>query len=305
MTFSGVFSVLPTPFTSGGELDLQSLGRVIELYIRSGVNGLTALGVTSETARLSDAEKSTVLETVTRQVNKRVPVIVGTSTDGLHTSIELSLKAKDLGASAVMVSPPRMPKLNSEAIVNHYRRLSAAIDLPIVIQDYPPVSGFTMEPALLATIASEVPAARTIKLEDPPTPLKIARVLELSDGVPLSVLGGLGGTYLLEELLSGASGSMTGFAVPELLVKVVRLFGSGDRDQAADLFYRTVALMRFEFQESVGLAIRKEILRHRGAMTSSFVRSPGVQMDVLTRSALDSLLKWFLDQNSEIGWILD
>jgi 4-hydroxy-tetrahydrodipicolinate synthase len=198
-----------------------------------------------------------------------------------------------------------MPKLNSEAIVNHYRRLSAAIDLPIVIQDYPPVSGFTMEPALLATIASEVPAARTIKLEDPPTPLKIARVLELSDGVPLSVLGGLGGTYLLEELLSGASGSMTGFAVPELLVKVVRLFGSGDRDQAADLFYRTVALMRFEFQESVGLAIRKEILRHRGAMTSSFVRSPGVQMDVLTRSALDSLLKWFLDQNSEIGWILD
>ena len=305
MTFNGVYSVLPTPFTTSGDLDLQSLRRVIDLYIRAGVNGLTALGVTSETARLNETEKSKVLETVMQQVNNSVPVIVGTSTDGLHTCIEFTRSAKRMNAGAVMISPPRMPKLNADAVVAHYRKVADAVDIPIVIQDYPPVSGFTMEASLLVRIAREVPSARTIKLEDPPTPNKIFRMREQAGDMPLSILGGLGGMYLFEELLAGAAGTMTGFAVPEVLVTVVRLFQTDLKDRAAEFFYRNAALMRFEFQEGVGMAIRKEMLRRRGALTSSFVRPPGAQVDTSTKSAIDSLLKWFLDQNKEITWTLE
>src|SRR5438552_796787 len=131
MIFTGVYSVLPTPFTSSGELDLQSLKRVIDLYIRAGVTGLTALGVTSETAKLSDVEKSVVLETVIRHVNDRVPVVVGASAQGLQTSIEFGLLAKRMNASAVMVSPPRMPKLNSNAVLHYYRTFAEAVALPV------------------------------------------------------------------------------------------------------------------------------------------------------------------------------
>lgn len=302
MHFQGVFSVLPTPFKSGQSLDLESLRRVVDLFLAAGVDGLTALGVTGEVARLTERERALVIETVVNQVNGRVPVIVGTSADGLKTCIEYSRNARAAGAAAVMVSPPRMTKLNSDAIVRHYRALAESIDIEIVVQDYPPISGYTMEPALLARIAREVPAACTIKLEDPPTPLKTARILEQRENTPFRILGGLGGVYLLEELMAGAAGAMTGFAYPEVLVEVVRSFRSGQVDRAADTFYRYVPLMRFEFQEGIGMAIRKEILRRRGALADASVRAPGASLDSCTQAALDRLLEW-LRRNQSATWI--
>ena len=303
MPFEGVFSVLPTPFRGGGEVDVESLKRVVDLIVAAGVNGVTALGVTGEAARLSERERGVVVDTVVRQVAGRVRVIVGTSADGVRTCIDFSREARSLGGSAVMVSPPRMPKLNSESVVNHYRALAEAVDLPIVVQDYPPISGFSMEAGLLARIAREVPAARTIKLEDPPTPFKTARILAAAGETKVAILGGLGGVFLLEELLAGAAGVMTGFAYPEVLVKVVSLYRSGEMDQAADLFYRFVPLMRFEFQEGIGMAIRKEVFKRRGVLADASTRAPGAVLDEGTRTALDRVLAWTARQEGA-SWIL-
>ena len=183
MPFEGVFSVLPTPFRGGGEVDIESLKRVVDLIVGTGVNGVTALGVTGEAARLTERERGVIVDAVVRQVAGRVKVIVGASADGVRTCIDFSRDARSLGASAVMVSPPRMPKLNSESVVNHYKALAEAVDLPIVVQDYPPISGFTMEPAFLARIAREIPRARTIKLEDPPTPFKTSRIIDAAGDI--------------------------------------------------------------------------------------------------------------------------
>jgi 4-hydroxy-tetrahydrodipicolinate synthase len=299
---TGVYSVLPTPFDDAGSVDTAGLRRVVELFIGAGVDGLTALGVTSEVARLSEAERWEVLDTVIDQAGGRVPVVAGTTAEGTATCLEYSRRARAAGAAAVMVSPPRLPKLNSEAVVRHYQALAAESGLEIVVQDYPPVSGFTLEPALLARIAQEVPRARTIKLEDPPTPFKTARILEAAQGVPLRILGGLGGVFLLEELMAGASGVMTGFAYPEMLVAVVASFRSGQLDRAADLFYRYVPLLRFEFQEAIGMAIRKEILRRRGALANAGVRAPGTGLDAATSEALSRLLAWLRDEQGA-SWI--
>jgi 4-hydroxy-tetrahydrodipicolinate synthase len=288
----GVYSVLPTPFRGGGEVDDDSLRRVVDLFVRAGVDGITALGVTGEVARLNERERRHVLEVVVDQARRRVLVIAGTSADGLATCIEYSREAQALGAAAVMVSPPRMLKLNSEAVARHYRALAEAVDLPIVIQDYPPISGFSMEPALLARIARDVPSARTIKLEDPPTPLKTFRIRQEAGDTPVDVLGGLGGVFLIEELLAGAAGVMTGFAYPEVLVEVVRRFRAGDDAGAAEMFYRFVPLMRFEFQEGIGMAIRKEVLRRRGALADGSTRAPGPALDPMTAAALDRVLQW-------------
>lgn len=303
MSFDGVFSVLPTPFRGGGEIDVESLKRVADLITAAGVNGVTALGVTGEAARLSERERGVVIDTVVKQAGGRVKVIVGTSADGVRTCIDFSREARSLGATAVMVSPPRMPKLNSESVVNHYKALAEAVDLPIVVQDYPPISGFAMEAGLLARIAREVPAARTIKLEDPPTPFKTARILAAAGETKVAILGGLGGVFLLEELLAGAAGVMTGFAYPEVLVKVVSLYRAGQIDQAANLFYKFVPLMRFEFQEGIGMAIRKEVFRRRGIMADSSTRAPGAVLDEGTRIALDRVLAWTAQQEGA-SWIL-
>lgn len=303
MGFEGVFSVLPTPFRGGADIDVDSLKRVVQLITSAGVNGVTALGVTGEVSRLNERERKLVIETVVAEVAGRGKVIVGASADGVRTCIEYSREAKALGASAVMVSPPRMLKLSTESVVNHYKALAEAVDLPIVVQDYPPVSGFAIEAGLLARIAKEVPAARTIKLEDPPTPYKTARILAAAGDTKVAILGGLGGVFLLEELMAGAAGVMTGFAYPEVLVKVVALYRAGQIDQASDLFYRFVPLMRFEFQEGIGMAIRKEVLRRRGALADGSTRAPGAVLDAGTRAALDSVLAWTATQKGA-EWIL-
>ena len=303
MTFDGVFSVLPTPFKAGGDLDLDSLRRVVDLIVGAGVKGVTALGVTGEVSKLNERERSAMIETVVTQVNGRVKVIVGASADGLRSCIEYSREAKTLGASAVMVSPPRSPKLNTESVVSHYKALAEAVDLPIVVQDFPPVSGFAMEAGLLARIAREVPAARTIKLEEPPTPFKTSRIIAAAGETRVAVLGGLGGVFLIEELMAGAAGVMTGFAFPEVLVKVVSLYKAGQIDEAADLFYKFVPLMRFEFQEGIGMAIRKEVFKRRGAIADASTRAPGAVLDEGTRAALDRVMAWTARQEGA-SWIL-
>jgi 4-hydroxy-tetrahydrodipicolinate synthase len=295
LQLEGVYSVLPTPFLDNGDFDEASLRRVVDLFIAAGVNGLTALGVTGEVARLEEPERARVLEVVVDQVKMsggRIGVVAGTSADGTRTCISYSRLAKECGATAVMVSPPRMPKLNSDAVMRHFAALADAVDIEIVVQDYPPISGYTMEPALLARIAREIPRARTIKLEDPPTPFKTSRILEHGAGMDLRIFGGLGGVFLLEELLAGATGAMTGFAFPEILVRIVTMFRAGDVDGAADAFYRAVPLMRFEFQEGIGMAIRKEVLQRRGALTSAATRAPGAALDATTRAALDRVMGW-------------
>ena len=292
MQLEGVYSVLPTPFTASGELDESSLKRVIDLFIEAGVHGVTALGVTGEVARLTEDERHRVLEVVVGHVDGRIGVVAGTTAEGTRTCVAYSRHARETGATAVMVSPPRMPKLNSEAVVRHFTTLAEAVEIEIVVQDYPPISGFAMEPGLLARIAKEIPRARTIKLEDPPTPFKTSRILEACGDTPVRIFGGLGGVFLIEELLAGATGAMTGFAFPEILVKIVSLFRAGNVAEAADVFYRAVPLMRFEFQEGIGMAIRKEVLHRRGALASPATRAPAAALDQPTREALDRVLKY-------------
>ena len=298
----GVYSVLPTPFTSTSDIDGPSLRKVVDLAIAAKVDGLTILGVTSEVARFTEAERREATDIILSQVNGRVPVVVGTTAEGLRTCIEYTRQAKAAGAARVMVSPPRMPKLNSDAVLRHYAALAEAVDIPIVVQDYPPISGYAMEPWLLARIAREVPAARTIKLEDPPTPFKTSRILAEANDIQVDIFGGLGGVFLLEELLAGAAGAMTGFAYPEALVDIVSRFKSGDVDGAAEVFYRFVPLMRFEFQEGIGMAIRKEVLRRRGVVADPIVRAPGAKLDANTLAALDRVLRWTARQEGA-SWI--
>jgi 4-hydroxy-tetrahydrodipicolinate synthase len=288
----GVYSVLPTPFQANGDLDEVSLRRVVDLFIAAGVNGVTALGVTGEVARLDERERCRVLDVVVEQVNGRIGVVAGTTAEGTRTCIGYSRHAHGAGATAVMVSPPRMAKLNSDAVLRHYAALANAVDIDIVVQDYPPIAGFAMEPVLLARIAREVPRARTIKLEDPPTPFKTSRILESCGEIPVRIFGGLGGVFLLEELLAGATGAMTGFAFPEILVRIVSLFRAENVAEAAELFYRAVPLMRFEFQEGIGMAIRKEVLRRRGALGEAGARAPAAALDQKTREALDRVMAW-------------
>jgi 4-hydroxy-tetrahydrodipicolinate synthase len=130
--------------------------------------------------------------------------------------------------------------------------------------------------------------ARAVKLEDPPTPPKIAALLAAEPG--LSVFGGLGGVAALSELRRGACGTMTGFAYPEILGAVRRATEGGDRSDAARVFDRYLPLIQFEGQPGIGLGIRKEVLRRRGAIATATTRLPPGAMDPATAEELADVL---------------
>jgi 4-hydroxy-tetrahydrodipicolinate synthase len=284
----GIFAILATPFDEKRRIDFQSLKSLIDLELRAGVNGITILGILGEVMRLSDSEKRDVTKAVVEYVNERVPVVSGTGSAGTDLAVMFSKEAEGFGVDAVMVSPPRLTKPNDAALFEYYSEVASHVELPIVIQDEPTTYGVHLSPELVARL-SEIHGVEYIKLEDAPTPLKITKIRNLV-GDNLGVFGGLGGLYFFEELSRGACGVMTGFAFPEILVRVYEEFLLGNRDSARQLFYQALPLIRYEAQPLVSLALRKEILRRRGAIRYSTVRDPATKLDSQSLKELDELM---------------
>jgi len=97
--------------------------------------------------------------------------------------------------------------------------------------------------------------------------------------------------FFFEELSRGAVGIMTGVAVPDVLVRIYDLFRAGDVAGAAAMYDRYASYIRHEGQQGIGLALRKEVLRLRGAIRSSYVRPPGPTLDDVTRAELRAILE--------------
>ncbi|HET9014474.1 MAG TPA: dihydrodipicolinate synthase family protein [Thermomicrobiaceae bacterium] len=297
----GVYHILSTPFTPDGALDDASLGRLVDAVVDLGVDGITPLGVAGEAQKLTDAERRRVVEVVIQTVAGRVPVVVGTSRDGTDATVAASREAEALGAAGVMVAPPTFVGAGP-ALTAHYRRVAEAVSVPLVLQDYPPVNGVSLSPRAMAELVAAVPAITTIKLEDPPTGLRIAQTLALLEGSPATIIGGMGGTYFLEELRRGSSGTMTGFAYPEVLVAIWRSWRDGDRAAAASLYHRYLPLLLFEGQPKLGVAVRKEILRRRGLIAHAAVRQPATTLDEGTADLLaETLRELGIDASAGMG----
>lgn len=287
---TGVYNITPTPFDDGGSLDVDSLRRLTAFTRETGVNGMTILGVLGEADKLTEAERDLVIATTIEAAGPGFPVCVGTTHAGTDGCIAYSRRAQELGARAVMVAPPRLARANDAALERHYRAVAEAIDIPVVVQDYPPaVGGILMSVELIARIGAASPRLRYLKLEDEPSPMKVSQVRAANPDIV--IFGGLGGMMFLEELRHGAHGTMTGFAFPEILVDIYRRFTSGDVDGATAVFYKYVPLIRFENQPRINLAIRKHIYHRRGAIASPRARAPFAAVDGETLADLDDILR--------------
>lgn len=283
----GVWTIVPTPFTSDGSLDVASLPTLTRFVAGCGVDGLTILGVLGEASRLGDDERREVIAGVLAAADG-LPVCVGVSHAGTDRAIAFAREAEAAGAHSVMLAPPALAKPDDAAVLTHFLAIAGAIAIPVVVQDHPASSGVRMSVDLLAIIADRAPSCRVVKLEDEPSPPKVGRLVAARPDV--RVLGGLGGIMLLEELRRGAVGTMTGFAFPELLVEIVGLFRAGDEAAARVAFHRILPLIRFENQPGINLAIRKHLYRRRGAIASERLRAPGPTLDPGTIADLDAIL---------------
>ena len=293
-TAEGVYIISATPFKDSGELDLESAKKLVDFYLEKGVDGITVLGVMGEAPKLTIEESKLFLDTVLKQVNQRVPIIVGVSNPGIDNLIDLSNFSMDNDAAGVMIAPP--PGIGTEEkLYNYLTNILDKLDdrIPVCYQDYPFFTKSEISIATFNKIVEEYEQVVMFKHEEWPGLNKLSKLRKHSDNGAtrrVSVLTGNGGLFLPQEMQRGADGAMTGFAYPEMLVEVIKLHKQGRIDEAEDLFDIYLPYVRYEQQPGLGLAIRKETLLRRGAINSSKSRDPGPSLSAEDKKELIRLI---------------
>lgn len=132
-----VITALVTPFNQSGEIDFDSLEKLIEFQIAQKIDGLVVLGTTGEAATLSMHEKSSVIEFAAKIINKRTAMIVGTGSTCTKTSILNHQQVQDQGADASLIVTPYYNNPKSKSILEHYKKIDASSTLPFFLYHVP------------------------------------------------------------------------------------------------------------------------------------------------------------------------
>ena len=228
--FKGIIPAMLTPMGEDESIRLPELAAQVERFIKAGVHGLFALGTNSEAYAMSLEEKTAILETVVEACGGRLPVYAGTGCVSTRETILLSKRAEALGVDALSVVTPYFAAVSQMELAEHYRALSSAVGIPILLYNIPARTGNRVEPATAATLARE-PGICGIKDSSG----DFANTLAYLDACPpdFHVMAGAD-NLILWTLLAGGTGAVSGLAnvVPELLVSLYESWVSGDFEMA-------------------------------------------------------------------------
>lgn len=279
---AGVWGVVATPFQGSTlDADLDSLSELVEHYEAIGATGLTVLGVFGEAAALTVEERRRVLETVVGCTS--LPLVVGVTALATRPAIEEIRAAQDIAGTRLAAVMVQANSAKAETVMAHLDAIHRATGAKVVLQDYPLASGVSIATSALISVVNTCEYVIAVKAEAPPTSVAIA---ELSAAVEVSIFGGLGGQGLLDELVAGAAGAMTGFSYPEALIACVRAWQEDGYEAAKRELLPYLPLINFEQQAKVALAIRKECLRERGLIKDSGVRAPAAAFPEVLRASM-------------------
>ncbi len=283
MHLKGIYPIVPTPFLDQGDVDYPSIERLVDFMAQKKVHGLAILGALGEGHKLTDQERAEVIARYRALLPKGLGLVVGVRAPATDPAMKMVCSARDLGADAILLGPHTIQK--DAPLIEYYQRVSDAAKIPCIIHDYPAVTGITLSVELINRIFEISTHIAYIKLEDPPTGMKMQALAKIA-GPELKVFGALGGLYALEELELGAVGLMTGFVYAELLVDLFERVQNRQWKQAADLFYDFLPLNRWEFQPGIGVSLRKQVLKRLGVFSTAKVRHPGPDADPMTLAQL-------------------
>ena len=288
--FKGVYPAMVTPLNKDLEIDENGLRYEVDFLIESHVHGLVALGSSGEFPYLTVDEKKRVIDIVVEQTNGRVPVIVCTSSMGTDEVIQLSRYARDRGADGLMINLPIYFPLTDEDVFNHYEAISKAVDLPILLYDFPYVTHLEMSPELISKLSY---IENVVGIKETGTLEKVEQILRIEKQEPFYVFTGIS-FILLEVLKIGGAGVICPIPciVPGQVASIYESFRKGDMEKASQLqgnilpFVSIVAV-------PVQSPMVKEAMRQLGLNIQSYVKSPLPQ---ITEAQKDTVRKSLVDQ---------
>ena len=268
--FRGVYPALITPMTAGGELNEAALREVIEFNIQAGVHGFWVAGGTGESVLLEDEENMRIAEIASDQSRGRIENIMHVGAATTARAVKLAEHAAKSGVEAICCVPPFFYRQSDEAIVEHYKAVGAAANLPLFVYNLPQATGVEITPDMMQKIQEGVPQLKGLKH----SAVTFANVRAFSN-MGLQCLVG-NAMLMLPALTIGASGCVDGppNVAPELWVEIWNAYNDGDihRAEAA----QEKASQVTDLVRSIGLhAGTKAILSERLGIDCGAPRPPG------------------------------
>ncbi|MEH0875061.1 dihydrodipicolinate synthase family protein [Pectobacterium cacticida] len=260
--FTGIIPPVSSIFTDDGLLDVAGMQRVIDRLIAAGVDGLFFLGTGGEFSQMSTAERMALAEAVVPMVDRRVPVLIGVGSTNTREAVALSQHAEAIGADAVVAINPYYWHITEENLMEYYGAIATAVSLPVILYNFPTLTGQDLYPALVKRLADA--HHNIVGIKD-----TIDSVAHLRDMIVtvkpahpnFSVFCGFD-DHLLNTLLMGGDGAISASAnfAPELSVGIYQALRQGQLAEALAMHKTILQLPRLYQIDSPFVNVVKEAM---------------------------------------------
>lgn len=231
----GVIVPLLTPMNADETINEKELRNQVNHQIESGIHALFPLGTNGEAYILSREEKEQVLKIVVDEAKGRVPVYGGTGCVSTKETIELSLKAKEIGIDVLSIITPSFAAASQDELYEHYREVAEAVDLPIVLYNIPARTGNALAPATVEKL-SKIPNIVGVKDSSGNFDNMLQYIEKTRYRKDFAVLSG-NDSLILWCLLAGGRGGIAGCAnvFPSTMASIYDTFVAGDLEKAREI----------------------------------------------------------------------
>jgi len=292
--FHGVIPVIPTPFDERDQVDIESLGRLVDFAAAARVKAACLPAYGSEFYKLSEAERADVVREAVRVAGGRLKIVAQSNHASSRLAAEMAKRHEDAGAGLISFALPRMFALTEDDLLRYAETVARAVKVPVLVQDFNP-GGASVGASFARRLHEAAPNFRFLKLEEPMMGPKVRSIREATQE-KVGVLEGWGGMYLLELLPAGICGVMPGLAVLDLFQTLVRNLREGDAATGVRIFERILPFIVYSLQNmELFHHCEKLLLVRRGVLRSARVREAGLTLDAGARAYLDFLFGRILD----------
>lgn len=283
----GSLVAIVTPMHDDGSLDLQALTNLIDFHIDQGTDGIVIVGTTGESPTVDVDEHCTLIKTTIEHVAKRVPVIAGTGANSTKEAIELTAKAKELGADACLLVAPYYNKPTQEGLYQHYLAVAEAVDIPQILYNVPGRTGCDISNDTVLRLAS---ISNIVGIKDATGSIERGTDLILRAPKEFAIYSGDDATGMALMLL-GAHGviSVTANVAPKLMHKMFVAATSGNVKEACEINGQLFALHQKLFIEANPIPV-KWVLQQMGKIGAG-IRLPLVPLSNQHHAVLRSAMK--------------
>jgi dihydrodipicolinate synthase/N-acetylneuraminate lyase len=293
---SGCYPILSTPFGSNGEIDGESVGRLLRHLREAGLPGFTMFGLASEFYKLSDADREALIEAAFEARDLDQTAIVSVTAHSWEVAIKQARRAEDAGADALMLLPPYFLGPSEADLRRHALEVAGAVSLPVMVQYAPAQTGVRMTADFFMQLNEEAPNVGYVKVESVPPGPMISAITDGSGGA-LKCLVGYGGLQLLDALSRGAVGVQPASGVADYYAHILRAFDKGDLEEAYALHADLLPLVNLLMQGIEPLnRLDKIILKERGLIASDYCRAASYEPDEHTLAELDRFVGRIADR---------